>query len=50
MSEEPQPEVQKKVVYEHVTNSGTPKQNVPVIVGVVVAVVVIVYLIFARFS
>lgn len=48
MAEEP--EVQKKVVYEHVTNSGTPKQNVPVIIGVVIAAAVIIYLIFTRYS
>lgn len=50
MSEEPPPEVQKKVVYEHVTNSGTPRQNVPVIIGVLLVAAVIVYLIFTRFS
>lgn len=44
------PEVQKKVVYEQVTSSGTSKQNVPVIIGVLLAVAVLIWLILTKYS
>lgn len=45
-----EPEVQKKIVYEQVSNSGTPKQNVPVIIGVIIVVAVLVWLILTKYS
>jgi LPXTG-motif cell wall-anchored protein len=45
-----EPEVRKKVVYEQSSNTGTSRNNIPVIIGVVIVVAVLVYLILYRFS
>ncbi len=45
---EPEEELRKKVVYEHVTTSGTSRQNLIVIVVLLVLALVLVGYIFMR--
>ena len=46
MAEEP--EIQNKVIVERVTTSGSSKQNLPVIIAVIVIVAVVLYFVLGR--